>query len=270
MSLTVSAGECVALVGESGSGKSVTAKSVMGLNDHRAMTYGQESKVFLAGEERNLLDLPSAELRKKLGSDIAMIFQEPMSALNPAMRVGGQIMEAIAVHNDFSALEVRERAVDAMNQVRIRAEDNFDKYPHQLSGGQRQRIAIAMAIANQPALLIADEPTTALDVTVQKAIIDLLIDIQKQSRMGMLFITHDLGVVRAIADRVYVMLSGKVVEEGDTKSVFANPQHEYTKRLLEPMPRRESMPAAPGVEECLKVEGVNVSTLCRAKNLSKR
>ena len=259
VSITIESGECVALVGESGSGKSVTAKSIMGLNDERAVTYADRAKIVMEGSEQNLLELPSPELRTKLGKDIAMIFQEPMSALNPSMRVGRQVMEAIDVHTELSQQEVFDLAVEAIKQVRIPVEENFNKYPHQLSGGQRQRIAIAMAIANHPGLLIADEPTTALDVTVQKAILDLMMDIRRRANMGVLFITHDLGVVKSIADRVYVMLRGKIVEQGKTEDVFANPTHEYTKRLLEPMPTRVSSPAHKDLATCMQADGLDVT-----------
>nr|WP_205523989.1 ABC transporter ATP-binding protein [Oceanomicrobium pacificus] len=224
----VDAGETVAIVGESGSGKSVTALSTVGLLPDSAEVSGA---VRYRGED--LLGANERTLRRVRGNDISFIFQEPMTSLNPLHTIGKQLGESLALHQGLTGQAARARILDLLNRVGIRdAEDRLSAFPHQLSGGQRQRVMIAMALANGPDILIADEPTTALDVTIQAQILDLLAEIQKEEGMGMLFITHDLTVVRRIADRVYVMKDGQIVEEGPTAAIFDAPEHPYTQKLL--------------------------------------
>ena len=228
VSFTVDRGETVALVGESGSGKSVTALSTVSLLGASAeiegsITYdGQE----MVGAKENLL-------RKVRGNDISFIFQEPMTSLNPLHTLEKQLAESLSLHQGIAGDKARERILDLLRKVGIRdAENRLGAYPHQLSGGQRQRVMIAMALANKPDILIADEPTTALDVTIQAQILELLKELKDAEGMGLLFITHDLGIVRRIADKVCVMKGGEIVEAGPVDEIFANPQHEYTKTLL--------------------------------------
>jgi microcin C transport system ATP-binding protein len=235
ISFDIGKGETVALVGESGSGKSVTALSVMKLLAYPAASHPSGQVLF---KGKNLLAVSEAELRETRGNDITMIFQEPMTSLNPLHVISQQIGEVLKLHQGMSEKAARARALELMHQVGIREpEKRLDAYPHQLSGGQRQRVMIAMALANEPELLIADEPTTALDVTVQAQILKLLADLKARSGMSLLFITHDLGIVRKIADRVCVMTKGKIVETGRTAEIFANPQHDYTKHLLAAEPK---------------------------------
>ena len=235
ISFTIGKGETVALVGESGSGKSVSALSVLKLLPYPPASH-PSGKVFFEGKD--LLNMPEAELRKVRGNDITMIFQEPMTSLNPLHVIEKQISEILKMHQGMSDKAARERTLELLHEVGIREpEKRLQSYPHQLSGGQRQRVMIAMALANKPKLLIADEPTTALDVTVQAQILQLLADLKKSQGMSLLFITHDLGIVRKIADRVCVMTKGKIVESGPTAEIFANPQHEYTKHLLAAEPK---------------------------------
>jgi len=227
-------GETIGIVGESGSGKSVTALSIMRLLAKTATIssgeinfYNQENRAI------NLLSLPEEEMRKYRGNELAMIFQEPMTSLNPVISCGKQVAEALILHKKISKQDARLRTIKLFEKVKLpRAEKLFDSYPHQISGGQKQRVMIAMAISCDPAVLIADEPTTALDVTVQASIIELMHQIQEEKKMGLLFITHDLGVVSEIANRVVVMYNGKIVENGTTENIFNNPQHPYTKALL--------------------------------------
>ena len=234
ISLTVGRSEIVCVVGESGSGKSVSAQTVMGLIPRKELT-PVAGKIMLQGED--LLQKSETELRELRGVKMAMIFQEPMTALNPVMQVGDQIGEMLEIHTDMSASERRERIIEVMNDVGLPDVNKMiDSYPHQLSGGQRQRIMIAMALALEPALLIADEPTTALDVTTQAQILDLIKDIQKRHGTGVMFITHDFGVVAEIADRVVVMQNGKVVEQGTTNQVLTRPREPYTKMLIASVP----------------------------------
>jgi microcin C transport system ATP-binding protein len=244
----IAPGETVALVGESGSGKSVTALSVLRLLPPTAQVSGQ---ILFKGQD--LATAPDAELRAVRGNDISMIFQEPMSSLNPVHTVEQQIGEVLAIHRGLRATAARQRILELLNAVGIPdPESRLGAYPHQLSGGQRQRVMIAMALANEPDLLIADEPTTALDVTVQAQILALLKDLQRRLGMAMLFITHDLTIVRRIADRVCVMTEGEIVETGKVEAVFADPQHAYTSHLLAAEPRGTppaSDPAAPAVVE---------------------
>ncbi|MEM0898937.1 MAG: ABC transporter ATP-binding protein [Pseudomonadota bacterium] len=222
--------ETVALVGESGSGKSVSANSVLKLLPYPAASH-PTGEIFFDGVD--LLSTRDADLRQVRGNDISMIFQEPMTSLNPLHTIEKQIAEVLQLHGLSGEHQSRERVIELLTQVGIRdPEKRLSSYPHQMSGGQRQRVMIAMALANTPKLLIADEPTTALDVTVQAQILKLLDDLKRERGMAMLFITHDLGIVRKIADRVCVMTKGKIVETGPTAEIFSEPKHEYTKHLL--------------------------------------
>ncbi len=234
ISFSIAPGEIVALVGESGSGKSITAMSVLGLLPPHAV-YPSGRILFSpdGSKKTNLLRMPEDKLRQLRGAGIGMVFQEPMTALNPVYTCGNQVMEMILQHEKISRKEARERVISLFEQVQLpEPKAMLKRYPHQLSGGQKQRVMIAMAIAANPALLIADEPTTALDVTVQKTILDLLGKICRDKKMGMLFITHDLGVVQEIADKVVVMYGGKMMESGSVETIFNNPSHPYTKALL--------------------------------------
>ena len=236
LNFTISKGEVLGLVGESGSGKSVTALALMRLLPPQARASG-EIVFSNGGGSQDLLQLPGESMRHLRGSQLAMIFQEPMTALNPVMRVGDQIAEALLAHGKVSRQEAWNRAVEAMNDVAIpgpaqRARD----YPHQLSGGMRQRVMIAMAIVNRPQLLIADEPTTALDVTIQAQILELLAELRGKFGLTMLFISHDLAVVSQVADRVAVMYAGSLVEVGSKHDIFHAPAHPYTRGLLNAVP----------------------------------
>lgn len=234
VSLRVKQGETVCIVGESGCGKSITALSVMGLVDEPGgrVTHG---RIRFAGRELSALD--RHELRSIRGNEMAMIFQEPMSSLNPVLTIGEQLMEPLRTHLGLGRKQARARAVELIDKVGIsRAGQIADSYPHELSGGMLQRVMIAMAISCGPRLLIADEPTTALDVTIQAQILDLLRELKKDSDMSILLITHDLGVVAEMADYVIVMYSGKIVEEGEVVQLFTQPKHPYTKGLLKSKP----------------------------------
>jgi peptide/nickel transport system ATP-binding protein len=252
VSFTVAPSEIVCVVGESGSGKSVTAHSVMGLLPPGQLT-PTAGRILLEG--RDVLKESATELRRLRGDRMAMIFQEPMTALNPVMRVGEQIEEVLSIHTELDARERRRRALDVMASVQLPDVDNLiDVYPHQLSGGQRQRIMIAAALALDPALLIADEPTTALDVTTQAQILRLIKELQTRRNTGVLFITHDFGVVAEIADRVVVMQHGRVVEQGVAAAVLRRPREEYTRLLIRSVPSlkppdRPPIPEAPVVVE---------------------
>jgi oligopeptide/dipeptide ABC transporter ATP-binding protein len=241
VSLDVRAGETVALVGESGSGKSMTALSVMGLlPEGIAVTDGS---VRLGNRE--LLSLPARERRAVRGTEIAMIYQDPMTSLNPLMRVGAQIVEGLRAHGVARA-QARARMLEALDDVRLpRPERTARAYPHQLSGGQRQRVMIAMAVALRPKVLIADEPTTALDVTIQQQILSVVDDLRRRTGLGVVWITHDLGVVARIADQVLVMYAGRVVEAGPRRPLFASPQHPYTAGLLASLPPMHGVERAP-------------------------
>ena len=244
LSFTLNPGEVLGLVGESGSGKSLTALALMQLLPPVARVTGEI--VFTGDCSWKLLQLPDGAMRTLRGSQIAMIFQEPMTALNPVMRVGEQIAEAVRVHQRVTKQAAWDRAIEAMNDVAIpdaggRARD----YPHQLSGGMRQRIMIAMAIVNRPKLLIADEPTTALDVTIQAQILELLTQLRKKFGLAMLFISHDLAVISQIADRVAVLYTGNLVELGSKKDIFFAPAHPYTRGLLEAVPTLKTDRARP-------------------------
>lgn len=250
VSFDIHKGETVALVGESGSGKSVSALSVLKLLSYPAASHPSGEILF---KGQNLMQASERELRGVRGNDITMIFQEPMTSLNPLHSIERQIAEILHLHQVLDPKQAQKGVLELLKQVGIRnAEQRLNAYPHELSGGQRQRVMIAMALANRPELLIADEPTTALDVTVQAQILELLADLKKQHGMSMLFITHDLGIVRRIADRVCVMTNGEIVETGPVKEIFDNPQHEYTKHLLAAEPKGappKSYPSAPIVLE---------------------
>jgi microcin C transport system ATP-binding protein len=253
VSFTVNRGEVVALVGESGSGKSVSALSTVSLLGDSAEVTGS---VKYDGQE--LIGADERRLRQVRGNDISFIFQEPMSSLNPLHTIEKQLTESLALHQGIIGAEARVRVLELLEKVGIRdAETRLGGYPHQLSGGQRQRVMIAMALANKPDILIADEPTTALDVTIQAQILDLLKDLKDAEGMGLLFITHDLAIVRRIADRVFVMQQGEVVESGPTADLFANPQHPYTIKLLSAEPSGQPKPVptdAPVVVETDKLK----------------
>ena len=237
VSFDIMPGEVVALVGESGSGKSVTANSILKLLPYPSASHPSGEILF---EGKDLLTLPVRQLRAVRGNDITMIFQEPMTSLNPLHSIEQQISEILELHQAITGAEARTKTLELLNQVGIREpEKRLKAYPHELSGGQRQRVMIAMALANRPKLLIADEPTTALDVTVQAQILQLLSDLKSRYGMSLLFITHDLGIVRKFADRVCVMTKGKIVETGSVEQVFSNPQHDYTRHLLAAEPRGE-------------------------------
>ncbi len=229
---SIAEAEVLGLVGESGSGKSMTSLALMGLLPPGARVSGT-----VDFEGRDVLRSTPDELRQMRGARMAMIFQEPMTALNPVMRVGDQVAEAVLAHSARPKAEAWQLAVEALRHVAIPEPDRRARdYPHQLSGGQRQRVMIAMAIVNRPALLIADEPTTALDVTVQAQILELLADLRRKFRLAMLFISHDLAVVSQVADRTAVMLGGSIVETGPSRSIFRSPQHAYTRGLLHSVP----------------------------------
>ncbi|MGO4705742.1 ABC transporter ATP-binding protein [Microvirga sp. 2MCAF38] len=256
--IDINAGETVAIVGESGSGKSQTMMSVMGL---LASNGWAEGSVKYRGDE--LVGLSPDKLNRYRGSKLTMIFQEPMTSLDPLYRIGDQLALPLTTHGGLSKAEARKRAIELLELVRIPdPQRRIDSYPHEMSGGQRQRVMIAMALANNPDVLIADEPTTALDVTVQARILELLADLQKRLGMSIVFITHDLGVVRRFATRTYVMKSGQVVESGETSALFASPKHPYTKMLIdaEPRGRKEPAPAdAPMILDAKNIE-VNFAT----------
>jgi oligopeptide/dipeptide ABC transporter ATP-binding protein len=236
VSVAVRREETVCLVGESGCGKTVTALSVLGLIPRPP---GEIAGGRILFNDKNLLDFTEEQLQEIRGNHIAMVFQEPLSSLNPVFTVGDQIQEAIRIHQNTAGSELEARCVELLKSVGIPApEDRVNDYPHQLSGGQRQRVMIAMALACNPALVIADEPTTALDVTVQSQILKLFATMQKSLSMAVLYITHDLGVVTKIADRVYVMYAGIIVEQGAKKNIFEDSRHPYTQALLASIPHR--------------------------------
>jgi microcin C transport system ATP-binding protein len=254
VSFHVEQGETVALVGESGSGKSVSALSCVGLLPDAAQVAGS---VTFKGEE--LIGASNAKLRQVRGNDISFIFQEPMTSLNPLHTIEKQIAESLSLHQGLSGSAARARVLDLLNKVGIRdAESRLSAYPHQLSGGQRQRVMIAMALANGPELLVADEPTTALDVTIQAQILELLVDLKRAEGMSLLFITHDLNIVRRFADRVCVMQGGEIVEQGKTSEIFANPAHPYTRKLLAAEQHGRPAPVPEGATEVLRTDGLRI------------
>lgn len=235
---TVNKGETLAIVGESGSGKSVTTKSIMRLLPNK-IGYIKEGEILFNGKD--LAKLSEKEMQKIRGKDISMIFQDPMTSLNPTMKIGGQIAEGLIKHQNLSKGAAKEKVLDLLKLVGIpNPEIRYNQYPHQFSGGMRQRVVIAIALACNPKLLIADEPTTALDVTIQAQILELMKDIQKKIETSIIFITHDLGVVANVADRVAVMYGGKICEIGTVDEIFYNPQHPYTWGLISSMPNLDT------------------------------
>lgn len=233
LSFEIAKGECLGVVGESGSGKSITSLSTMGLLPKNALINSGSILYYGRGKEEDLLSKSEKELQSIRGKEIAMIFQEPMTSLNPVIKCGEQVAEALRLHKKLNHKEAKEETIRWFNEVKLpRAEAIYESYPHQISGGQKQRVMIAMAMCCEPKLLIADEPTTALDVTVQNEILKLIKELQSKMEMSVLFITHDLGVVSQIADRIVVMRNGELVEEGMAKNIFQSPEHPYTKGLI--------------------------------------
>jgi peptide/nickel transport system ATP-binding protein len=256
VSFALRQGETIAIVGESGSGKSVTARAVMRLLSKRAKV-SANAAIILAGQD--VMKLPEHEMRKLRGSRVSMIFQEPMSSLNPVYTIGAQICEVLHLHNKMTRQAAMVRARELLEEVQIPdPEARLKQYPHQLSGGQRQRVMIAIALANRPDILIADEPTTALDVTVQAQILNLIKDLKTRYGMAVILITHDLTVVKQFADRVYVMQHGEMKEHNTTKALFANPQHPYTKRLLSSDPKGIAQPLKGSPASMLEGKNVRV------------
>jgi peptide/nickel transport system ATP-binding protein len=265
MSFALRKGETIAIVGESGSGKSVTARAVMRLLTKRA-SIGKQSTIMLDGQD--VTKLREHEMRKLRGSKVSMIFQEPMTSLNPVYTVGSQICEVIQIHNRISRKDAMAKALELLKEVQIPdPESRLKQYPHQMSGGQRQRVMIAIALANRPDILIADEPTTALDVTVQAQILNLIKDLKSKYGMAVVLITHDLTVVRQFADRVYVMQHGEVKEHNTTEALFTKPQHAYTKRLLSSEPKGVAKPLPGGEATILKGDGVRVTYVLKKGGL---
>ena len=266
VSLKLEAGELLAVVGESGSGKSVTARTGMGLTRGPNVRFG--GRIDYKGTD--LMAASDEELRRVRGGEIAMIFQDPMTSLNPVMRIGAQIVEQIQAHMGLPTEEARERAIKMLDRVGIaRARERIDSYPHEFSGGMRQRVIIAMALSCDPSVLIADEPSTALDVTIQAQILDRIRDLRETANAGIVLVTHDLGVVADIADRVAVMYAGRIVEQGTLDEVFYNPQHPYTWGLLGSItridvPRPRRLPAISGMPPSLasRPEGCHFRPRC--------
>ena len=255
-SLNVERGETVALVGESGSGKSVTALSVLQLLPYPRASHPHGSIRF---DSEELLHAPAEEMQELRGGRIAMVFQEPMTSLNPLHSIEKQLCETLILHRDLKKVQARNRAIELLQLVGLpNVEERLDAWPHQLSGGQRQRVMIAMALANEPDLLIADEPTTALDVTIQAQILTLLKDLQARFGMAILLITHDLGIVRHMADRVYVMTDGEIVEHNTTEALFTEPQHPYTQNLLAAEPKGDPPPIDETAPEVIRTQDLKV------------
>src|ERR1700757_2989134 len=256
VSFEIKKGETLALVGESGSGKSVTALSVLKLLPYPSAHHPSGSILF---KGRDLLPLSEREMRKVRGDDVTIVFQEPMTSLNPLHTIEKQIAEILLLHRGLTGAAARRRTLEVLTQVGIPdPETRLSSYPHQLSGGQRQRVMIAMALANEPDLLIADEPTTALDVTVQAQILALLAEIRSRLGMSLLFITHDLGIVRRIADTVCVMNGGKIVEQGPVEQVFRSPKHPYTRDLLAAEPKPDPAPPQPNAPVVMSADKLKV------------
>ena len=257
VSLTLDRSETLALVGESGSGKSVTALSILQLLPYPAAAHSARSSIRFAGEE--LVGATPKRLRRVRGNRIAMVFQEPMTSLNPLHTLERQIVETLFIHRHMSAGRARERTLELLRLVGLPdAEHRLAAYPHQLSGGQRQRVMIAMAIANEPDILIADEPTTALDVTIQAHVLELLKDLRDRFGMALLLITHDLTIVRKMADKICIMTEGEIVEAGPTAEIFDRPRHPYTRRLLAAEPKGRAAPADPAAPELMAAEDIKV------------
>ncbi|MEL0325320.1 MAG: ATP-binding cassette domain-containing protein, partial [Rhodospirillales bacterium] len=256
VSLELSKGETLALVGESGSGKSVTALSILQLLPYPNAEHPSGSILF---DDLEMVGATQFDLRRVRGQRVGMIFQEPMTSLNPLHSVARQISESLIVHRKFSKTSASSRALELLELVGIKdAKARLDSYPHQLSGGQRQRVMIAMALANEPDLLIADEPTTALDVTIQAQILELLRELQAKLGMAILLITHDLSIVRKVSDRVAVMRQGSIVETGLTPDVFRMPKHEYTQKLLDAEPKERPISPDPEAKEIISSENLKV------------
>ncbi|MGH6947307.1 MAG: ATP-binding cassette domain-containing protein, partial [Kiloniellales bacterium] len=256
-SFTLERGRTLALVGESGSGKSVTALSVLQLLPYPLAHHPKGSSIRFKGQE--LIGAPEATLRKVRGNEIAIVFQEPMTSLNPLHTVEKQIAETLTLHKGLGPQAARKRVLELLHLVGIaEAEKRLAAFPHELSGGQRQRVMIAMALANEPDLLIADEPTTATDVTIQAQILKLLKELQGRLGMAMLFITHDLGIVRKVADRVCVMTRGEIVEAGPVAEVYGRPQHPYTRRLMAAEPKGQPHPGPADAAVVLEARDVRV------------
>ena len=254
VSIHLNDGEVLGIVGESGSGKSVTAYSLMGLTAYPGKLVG--GTIDFNGHRIN--DLSEKEFRKIRGNEVSIIFQDPMTSLNPVYTIGNQIMEVILLHTDKNKEQARARAKELLELVGINEpEKRLKQYPHELSGGMRQRVMIAIALACEPKLLIADEPTTALDVTIQAQILELMMDLKKKLGMAIIMITHDLGVVASMCDRIAVMYAGRIVEYGTTDDIFYNPKHEYTKGLLKSIPRLD----AKEHERLVPIEGTPIDLL---------
>ncbi len=268
ISFQLQKGETLAIVGESGSGKSVSTNALMKLLPNNALV-AKDSSIKFEGNE--LINLSEKQMQSIRGNRIGMIFQEPMTSLNPYVRVGKQVTEAIICHHSVNANQAKARVIELFNLVQLpNPEQALKKYPHEFSGGQLQRIMIAMALINEPDILIADEPTTALDVTVQAEVLDLIKRIQHKMGMAILFITHDLGVVRHLADRVIVMCKGDVVETGDCKALFDDPQHDYTKMLLNSVPRGQKAPIAQHAPMLLEAHDIRVKFLVKSHFIESR
>ena len=254
VSLHVDEGDILAIVGESGSGKSVTMKSVMGLLGENADVQADHLELL----QKDLLSMSEKEKRKMRGKDMAMIFQDPMTALNPLKKIGYHMIEVLRRHQNLSKAEARKVAIDMLGKVGIpSAESRMGQYPHEFSGGMRQRVMIAIALACEPKLLIADEPTTALDVTIQAQILELMMELKDKLGMAIIMITHDLGIVASMCDRIAVMYAGRIVETGTCDEIFYHPKHEYTKGLLESIPRLDSTKH----EKLIPIEGNPVDLL---------
>ena len=267
ISFSIKKGKTLALVGESGSGKSVTALSILKLLPYQIASHSSKSSIQLKGRE--IMKMDSNEIRSVRGDSISMIFQEPMTSLNPYQKVGVQIQEVLTVHKGMRRKQARTNVIDLLKKVHIPdPELKADSYPHQLSGGQRQRVMIAMALSNDPDLLIADEPTTALDVTVEKSLLELLKGLQMQTGMSILFITHDLNIVKKFADEVAVMKEGEIVERGIVDNVFSSPQHSYTQKLLNSLPAPKNN-ISTGGQRILISKGLEVTYLTK-KSFLKR
>src|SRR6202167_1217145 len=257
VSFEIARGKTVALVGESGSGKSVTALSILQLLPYPPASHGKGSSIVFDGQE--LVGAKESVLQRIRGNRIAMVFQEPMTSLNPLHTIEKQITETLFLHKGLRGQQARARAVELLKLVGLaEAESRLGAYPHQLSGGQRQRVMIAMALANEPDILIADEPTTALDVTIQAQILKLLKDLQRRFGMALLLITHDLTIVRKMADRVLMMTKGEIVEQGATEEIFEHPKHPYTKHLLAALPRGQPTTKSPRSPVLLEAKDVRV------------